>query len=510
MSLLIEKESVKEYIPSPITDESKQRNKDVRVLLVMGRDAAQVYRIKRPPLGIAYIAGGLLQRGFNMRVYDMRIKNKESYEEVIDNFKPDYMGIYLSAPLHPKIFDNIRYAREKGAIVIAGGSEITLIGEHFMAKGELDFTMGGEADLSFADFIEKYHHEKHLGHWKACPGLGFIEDDKIHFNENGIVDNIDDIPFPAWEVFNLRAYNRRVNRIKFPVMSSRSCPFRCTYCVIPTISQVYRARSTKNIVDELEMVNKKFHAKQFQFMDDNFPVIRERVFDICDEIVKRKLKIKWVLGQGFSANYGDEEMFKKMHVAGCTMIGMGIESVDPEVLRAIVKPANVEMMKKTVILARKAGIKIKGFFIIGLPKSTFENEMKALEFIKETGVDIPRFSHIVVMPKTKLYEWAKNSAEKGDIKLIHDLDHSHMELTTSLGVSAMSEDTDSFLKPTYETPEFSAEERMKAYQICSSEADKWILTNMFGKYMGYVAWKLTRNQRIKSLAERFYDMVTSY
>ncbi len=506
----IQYESSMEYEPNPITDKSKEGNKNVRVLLAMGKDAAQVYRIKRPPLGIAYLAAGLLQRGFNVKVYDMRVKNKETYKQVIDTFKPDYMGVYLSIPLNPSMFDDIRYAKEKGAIIITGGSEITLIGEKFLPKGELDFTIGGEADLIFADFIEKHHNDPNGNSWKSCPGLGFKDTNGIHFNKNGIVKNLDDIPFPAWDQFNLKAYNSNVSKIKFPVMSSRSCPFRCTYCVIPAISLEYRARSAKNVVDELEIVHKKYGAKQFQFMDDNFPVIRQRVYDVCDDIIKRGLKIEWVLGQGFSANYGDGEMFKKMRGAGCTMIGMGIESVDPEVLKAIQKPATVEMVRKTVLLAREAGIKIKGFFIIGLPKSTFKSEMKSLEFIKETGVDIPRFSHIVVMPKTKMYEWTKQSVESKDVKLLRDLDHSHMEVTTSLGVTAMSEDTDDFLKPTFETKEFPAEERMKAYEICSSEADKWILTNMFGKYLGYVAWKLSRNPKIKSLGERMLDMATSY
>jgi len=233
-------------------------------------------------------------------------------------------------------------------------------------------------------------------------------------------------------------------------------------------------------------------------MDDNIGLIKERVIGICDDIIKRKLKIKWIVGQGLTANSVNKEMMMKMKEAGCNLVSIGIESVHDDVLANIKKPSRIATIENAIMICKEAKIKVKGFFIIGLPGSTLQKEIDSIEFFKRTGIEMPRYSHAVPMPQTELYEWAKKYSRP-----VMDLESSHTQSSQTLGTLKSSvEDSYGIV---YETDDFTKEERIKAYKICTSEAEKWTLQNMLGKTLGYIAWKLSRSNKIRYYGEKVID-----
>ncbi len=199
----------------------------------------------------------------------------------------------------------------------------------------------------------------------------------IYRDDNQVVENEDDLfvrepdemAFPAFDLFELDKYIDR----KLPIITSRGCPYRCTFCSINLTSGfMFRPRSAKNVVDELEHWYKKGY-KYFGFNDDNFTLLPERAEEICDQIIERGLKIKWELRNGIRIDKVNERLLRKMKNAGCMYVAFGVESADQEVLDNIKKGITAEKAKEAILLADKVGIKKGAFFIVGLPEILTKN-----------------------------------------------------------------------------------------------------------------------------------------
>ena len=233
-------------------------------------------------------------------------------------------------------------------------------------------------------------------------------------------------------------------------------------------------------------------------MDDNIAIYKNRIIEMCDEIINRGLhkNFTWVVGQGFSPSKGSYDLFKKMHDAGCIVLYFGIESADDEVLRAIRKPHTVAQVRNAVRDAKRAGLIIKAPFMAGLPKSTYEKEKKYIEFFKELEIDMPKMGHLVPFPGTEMYDWVRQNA-----KPLMELDAMHEEVSQTRGVL----DTALF-KPAFETEEYPIEQRIKMLKEFQIESEQYILKRLFGKPLGYMAFKLSRIKAIRELGVRFLDM----
>ena len=454
----------------------------MKVLLIQPKDTFENYAPKRPLLAQAYLGAALEKANHEVKIADLRIKKVEKhFKNLLDEFNPDVICISLASLTLKHAFSIMEEAKSHNpkTIIIAGGPEVTTLSESILPKSNVDFVVKGDGDFVLTEFLDKFEKNKE---WKNIPGLGYKEGGKITINEREIRDNIDDIPIPAWHLFDLSDYSRNIKKIQLPIMTARGCPHKCIFCTIPSIFVKYRSRSPKAVVDELEHIYKTLGVDNFQILDDNFGLLKDRVIEICNEIISRKLKIRWIVGQGLTANSVNREMMIKMKEAGCNMVSIGIENVHDDVLANIHKPSRIAKIEEAIKICKEAKIKVKGFFIIGLPGSTYQKEVDSIEFFKKTGIDMPRYSHAVPMPKTELYKWVQENA-----KPVMDIEKSHTEASQTLGTLKTTEEDAAGI--VYETDDFTKEERMKAYKICTEEAEKWTLQNIFGKPLGYIAWR---------------------
>lgn len=467
----------------------------MRVLLIQPDEIAKNYEIKRPPLGLAYLAT-VLSKNHSVKILDMRLKSNTvvKFEEALKSFKPDFVGFSLIALSLDQAFQLTKIVKARtSAKTVLGGPEITLYPEKYLKRKDIDFIFRGEGEHTFPKLLDCIERNKD---YSKIPGLGFKINGKVIINQYEFIEDLDSLPFPDWDLFELRKYRPKPSKIKFPIMTSRGCPYKCSFCDSTIINGPYRVRSAKNVVDDMEFVHKKYHNTNFQIMDDNFAVFPKRVSGICDRILKRNLKFTWVVGQGFAPPSANYELFKKMKQAGCIAVYFGIESADDEVLRAIRKPFTVEQVKKAIKWAKQAGLIVKAPFISGLPKSTYEKEKKYIDFFKETKIDMPKMLQIIPFPGTDIYEWVKN-----ETKPLVDLEKMHTSASQTRGAL----NTDLF-RPVFETKEFPLNDRIKIMKEFQEESEKYILTNYFGKFLGLIAFYFSRIKFVRKLGVRLLDM----
>lgn len=170
---------------------------------------------------------------------------------------------------------------------------------------------------------------------------------------------------------------------------------------------MFRARSAKNVVDEIEWIKNNLpEIKEIFFEDDTLTIDRQRILDICKEIKRRGLKIVWSCNVRANLDY---ELMKEMKDAGCRILIVGYESGNQEILNNIKKGIVLEQAEKFTRDAQKAGLKIFGCFMIGLPGDTKETIEQTFQFAKKLSPDMVFFQQAVPFPGTEFYNWVKEN-----------------------------------------------------------------------------------------------------
>ncbi|MFQ5406546.1 MAG: B12-binding domain-containing radical SAM protein [Candidatus Micrarchaeia archaeon] len=211
------------------------------------------------------------------------------------------------------------------------------------------------------------------------PFLNFKE--TLSYDENFS----DNYPFPNFEFFDSFdefKKNWESGKWAFPVMTSKGCPFQCTYCTAR--NRKWFPRSAQNCVEELRRAKEKWKIKKFQVLDDCFNLDNKRVLDFCEKVAP--LELEWYCTNGVRADRFNKQQALAMSKSGCDHVGFGIESVDPNVLQKIRKGESFEQIEKAVDIANKHFWSVTGFFIIGLPGSSFDGDMAAVNFCNEKGI----------------------------------------------------------------------------------------------------------------------------
>jgi anaerobic magnesium-protoporphyrin IX monomethyl ester cyclase len=193
------------------------------------------------------------------------------------------------------------------------------------------------------------------------------------------------------------------------IFTSRGCPFNCTFCSSSLIfGKGFRARSPKNVVDEVEELVEQYRSNHIEFVDDLFILDKKRVKEICREIRERGLDITWVCSARVDTI--DGELLKNIRDAGCTMIYLGVESGVQRVLNLMRKGTKVEQSVRAIKLAKEAKLQVVASFVLGIPGETWEEALETIRFAKKLDPDFAQFSLATPFPGTELYRVAK---EKG-------------------------------------------------------------------------------------------------
>jgi len=268
-------------------------------------------------------------------------------------------------------------------------------------------------------------------------------------------------------------------------LTTRGCAYSCIFCGIPEMfGRKRRQRSIPLLIDELKRNKEKFGMKHFEVIDDNFTMFPEYVKDFCRAVIKENLGVSWDCVQGVRIDRCDAETFKLMRESGCRMIGIGVESGVQNIVNNIKKGLNLKEAKQRIKEAKDAGLIVKAFFLVGSPGETFDDVMESIKFFKETKIDVPRFGMLAPYEGSELYKWVQEHA-----KMIED----PKDVTHGLEYGKA-------VRIAFETKEFPKEERQKAYEIATKESEVWMITQKFGRVIGF----FSRLDFIRVLGKKIY------
>jgi radical SAM superfamily enzyme YgiQ (UPF0313 family) len=365
------------------------------------------------PLGICYIAAVLEKNGINVGILDADILNLtfEQTIEEINNKNPKILMIPIVTTTYNDVLELAKMLKKRNPHlkIIVGGPHLTIDPESTLKNECFDVGVLGEAEYTTLELVQRMLKKENISNIK-----GIIYTTKNGLVKNpprGLIPNLDELPMPAYHLLpSIDLYHPQIHSYRYkPVISmitSRGCPYRCIYCDQGIFGKMFRGISGKKVVDQIEELQKRYGIREVTFCDDTFTLNKRRIWDMCDEIKKRKLKVAWSCIT--RADHLDKDLLKRMKDAGCWMIMIGIESGNQEILDFIKKDIKLEKIREVTDWAYELGIKIRGFFQIGHPKETKQTIEDTINFAKSLNIYAAEFTISTPFKGTELYEIAKD------------------------------------------------------------------------------------------------------
>ncbi len=419
----------------------------MRVLLIAPMGRSREY----PAVGLAYMARILHDSGFDVRVCDTNYTGEDPYR-AIDQYRPDVVGINTFTFTVPEAQRIAAHAKALGRVVVVGGPHPSLQKTEFFRHIEADYLCVGEGDLAMLRLAEALRDGSPLD---GIPGISSRKSPPFCSDYNVILE-LDSLPFPDYRFSG-------VNRIaEYPIITSRGCPYSCNFCSVNKIlGRKWRARSPANVVEELRQAKGTYQMDHVAILDDDYTLKMDRAKEICQLLIGERLGLTWSTPNGIRADSIDDEMIRLFKASGCSYVAMGVESGDPEVFRGVRKGEKLQEIEEAVRLCGKHGLPVVGFFIVGLPGSTYEAEMRSLDFslkLRRFGLTSAAWNMAVPYPGTEMLDWV----------------NAHGRLLKS--VDGAFPNGNFRVEPTWDTPEFPARERKKAFVKANLTWGNYFLT----------------------------------
>jgi anaerobic magnesium-protoporphyrin IX monomethyl ester cyclase len=349
-----------------------------------------------PPLGILYCAGVLREAGIEVSLLDQPAKHF-SLDQTVNWVKkedPDIIGFSVllsTAKEAPKIAERVK-TENPNITVVFGSHHATFNAERILKKYPfVDIVVRGEGEHTSLEIARCLEKQRNLD---KVEGITFRKNGRIVSNpDRPLNKDIDALPFPDRNLAGVQyvstIFGAKINTRKFTTMlSSRGCPFNCSFCGIRKFTRrAWRPRSVENVMAELEYLQSEGY-EQFLFADDNFTLNAKRVSKLCQSIKKEGMDIEWFCDS--RVDHISYDMFRNMVNAGCRCLFFGIESANQRILDYYRKGITPEQSEKAVRKARKAGIDIiVGSFIVGAPDETQREIINTLQFANKLDIDVP-------------------------------------------------------------------------------------------------------------------------
>lgn len=368
-----------------------------------------------PPLGVMYLASYVKNHGHGVEILDLNVTKNGSR---IDFSPYDLVGISSDTPRINDAMHLARSAKEAGKPVVMGGSHPTFQDEEILSTGWVDFIVRGEGEITFLDLVTALEGRRKEDLGKVS-GISHIDEagKMIRTGTPRFVDDLDDLPYPSRDLVGLEKYRHLTlsGRPMTSILTSRGCPYDCSFCSANKIvGRTWRARKPVLIADEMEDVMEDYPFTAFCLVDDNFTLSVKRVDELCDEIIERKLGIRWWCMSRCDLLAKNEQLVEKMATAGCDTVFLGLESGSQRSLENYHKRSSVEIGEKAVSILRKHGIDTHASFIIGDVEETYDDIQKTLEYALDLDPFVVQFSIMTPYPGTKLFEDIKKRIYEKD------------------------------------------------------------------------------------------------
>lgn len=361
---------------------------------------AAVFQSVYPPMTLAHIAS-LTREENNVQLLDA-IGDEISLDEIktrVKKFSPDIVIVNTTTPTIDndlKVVEILK--RITDAKFALFGVHATHFARELIKFSQIDIVIKKEPEITAYELTKK--------ELKDVKGIIYKENGKIRENPDREFLDPDSLPFPSWDLVNLSNYRMPIIGERYVLLSTgRGCSYSCTFCVSTSYyGKKFRCRSVDSVIKEIQYVM-NFGIKNFFFFVETFTLNKKFVIDLCNEIIRKKLDIRWVCNS--RVDTVDQDMLDKMKKAGCWLISFGTESGDQRILDNVKKGIKLEQSQKAIEMAKNAGIATIGHFIFGLPGENKETIKKTLNFSKKIPLNFAEFYIATPFPGCALFNELK-------------------------------------------------------------------------------------------------------
>lgn len=380
-------------------------------------------RAIEPPLWAGLLAGYIREQGFSVQIIDAEAENlsSENIAATIAEINPLLAGVVVSGT-NPsastmnmtgaaEILSSIKKAAPQVATIISG-LHPSALPERTLLETDADFLCQGEGFFTFKGLLQKLRSENNVSDYNI-EGLWYKRDGKIISNPRApLVKNLDELPFLAWDLLPMEKYrahnwhcfdNVEKRQPYAVIYTSLGCPFNCHFCCINSLfgHSGIRHRSPKKVVEEIDLLVKKYNVRNIKIIDELFVSKESHVEDICDLIIEQGYDLNiWAYARIDTIN---ENLVKKMKAAGINWLAFGIESATSKVREGVSKRFSQDKIKEAIEMARNAGIYVLGNFIFGLPDDDYETMQETLNMAMEFNFEYANLYSAMAYPGSKLY-----------------------------------------------------------------------------------------------------------
>lgn len=382
-----------------------------------------------PPLAILHLGAYLLREDIEVELIDA-LRERIPHERLADRIvaaRPDAVGITCQTAWFHDTVRLSRLLKARGQRVILGGFHPSFLPYMTLRDSGADLVVCGEGEVPLLALCKSNFDPTGIAGVYAQGSLD-AEPETITFAQG--VENLDDLPLPAWSLLDPRLYTNESGKLFTPagplglITTSRGCPYSCSFCATPNFyNKRIRYRSAGSVVAEIEHLRREYGIRGVQFWDDNLTLDRKHAMSLFQALVDHRVNIEWTPAAGLRADRMDEELLRLAKRSGCVGTGMGIESGSPELLKRMRKGATVDTIRKAISTAHKVGIPVKGHFILGQPGDTLETMEETVAFACSTELTGALFFLFDVLPGSEYWgklkgqftpNWEKRSFRESD------------------------------------------------------------------------------------------------
>ena len=392
----------------------------MRVLLL--RPAAEKKSMARVlPLGLLAIGSVLKRAGHQVKILDLRISNSpdEELSSVMKSFNPQVVGIGVMTIECKYGFIDAAKVKElnPGVTIIFGGPHCSHEPRFILNDPNVDLMVSGEGDLTITELIDALEQGRDI---ENIAGIAYKKNGSyIRTADRPVIRDLDKFD-QEYDLINLGRYFNFQSSMDFfpvfrnkrflPLVTSRGCPFKCTYCH-DIFDKSIQYRSPKAVVDEIEYLINKYGVREFHIVDDVFNVNMKRAKIVLDAIIQRNLNIHISFPNGLRADFFDDELIDKMQRAGVYRMALGIESGSQRIQDMIQKDLDINIIYGVVEKLTRARMSVHGFFMLGFPSETRKEMEATIDFACDLGLTTANFSLVIPNPGTDLRQTFIESRE---------------------------------------------------------------------------------------------------
>ena len=363
------------------------------------------------PLGLGYLAAVLEENQYEVNVIDCQTLRltQQQFEAELSRQNADIVGVTASTLTFWPAVDVAKTAKKllPNALAIIGGSHVSALPEQTLATvPEADIVVRGEGERTMLELAD-YASKGSVKSLSSIAGITYRQNGQIAKTvDREFIQSLDELPHPAYHHFPLEKYSM-AGKNYLPIITSRGCPFQCTFCLASKICGTkFRTRSPAKVLDELEWLRDTHHADVVAFYDDSFTFDKQRAEAICDEMKARRFDLPWDCRT--RVDLINKEILIKLRDANCQLIHFGVESGSQKMLDAMKKRTTVEKNAWAIKLAKEVGISVAISVVVGYPGETETELQQTFDFIKRTKPDFVYVCQAIPYPGTELLEILHN------------------------------------------------------------------------------------------------------